>query len=259
VPFDRRSKLKRSNTLALRSVFGLVGGLAFVACPRRWRFGVARRLARGLQSLVRAADRYGFPRRRWPRLDGYQELSLQYTLQGLDRLGIQFDPALTVHGADAIPAGGVLIATAHLFLNHLFIRWLVEQGRQVSIVMAQPPERPQLLGARASVDVIKSDATVFFRIRQRIAAGRVVVIALDGRTETAGWRRVETPVGPRFVSDALMRFAERSGIPMLFAITRIARDGGIVTNIVRPSSNRTGVVLDEYCRFLRTQAEQVAH
>jgi hypothetical protein len=248
-----------TGALRLRSVFTMVGGLAFVACPRRWRFGVARQLARGFQPIVRARERSRSPLCRWSTIDGYQELSLQYTLHGLERQGIQFDPAVTVHAADAIGAGGVLIASAHVFLNRLFIRWLVEQGRQVSIVMSEPPERLPLLGARASLDVIKADATVFFGIRQRIAAGRVVVIALDVKKEVAGWRRVETPVGPRFVSDAVMQFAERAGIPILFAITRIAGDGEIVTNIVRPSSNRTGVVFDEYCRFLHTEAEQIAH
>jgi hypothetical protein len=173
------------------------------------------------------------------------------------RLDVEFDPGLSVRGADAIGAGGALLVSGHFFLNSLLVRWLFDRGHKVTSVMFDPGDRPTIVGTRVPLDVIRPDRMVLVRIRRRVAAGGVVVMALDSARPLEGGRTVETPAGPRYVSETLPRFAERAGIPILYCATRVAPDGEVVVNVVRPSSSRADVVLDEFCRFLLAETEQI--
>ena len=91
------------------------------------------------------------------------------------------------------------------------------------------------------------------RIRARVAAGYLVAAAVDRTEPLAGWHALSTPQRTVFVSDMIMRLAERSAIPLLFAATRMTADGRIVTNFVRPTAARAECMLHEFSRFLRSE------
>ncbi|HYE73416.1 MAG TPA: hypothetical protein VEF04_08795 [Blastocatellia bacterium] len=228
-------------------------GFGFKLCPRQWRFPLAQRFARVFQSLLRRTSQYT---NRDTQLDGYCEEALRLTLYTMKRLDVEYDPHITVLGAEAIKRGSLIISL-HFYLNPLFVRWLMDAGYQVSQVAASIPDQPKYAGSQLPGDALKSDAKVFFGIRRRVAAGGVVVIYLDHPRPLNNGRIVETPVGPRYVSDAALKFAERFQIPVLFCSTRMTEQGQIVTRVIRPSSHHAAGLLDEYCNFVSAEARQV--
>lgn len=68
-------------------------------------------------------------------------------------------------------------------------------------------------------------------------------------------RAVVCPTGvERYVGDALMRFAESDGLPLVFVATRLGSTGQVVASIVRPSSSLESIVFDEFRQFLVTES-----
>lgn len=230
---------------------GAALGVGLGACPRRWRFAVARRAAGIIQPLLRV-------QRLWvrdgPAFYGRRAAALSIACSGMHRLGVGFDPAMTVHGAEKIGPGGALVVTAHFHLTHLFVRWLHDRGHKVSMVMFRTPERPRIAGTRSPLDVIAADERVFVRVRRRVREGRVVFLVLDAARPLGGYVGVETPNGRRYVSDAAMRFAERARIPLLCCSTVIGPGGVVVKIYALPP--RASTAFGEFCRFLINAAKE---
>jgi hypothetical protein len=236
------------------SLIASAAGRALAACPRRRRFAAARRLARAVHPLVR---RTAFYKTR-TRLDGYREDALRLAIHTMGRLGVEFDPIVTVRGAEAVGAGGAIVISGHFLLNGMFLRWLYERGSRVSVLMAQAPDRPKvIIGTRVPLEVLLPDPMVLVRVRRRVTAGGVVLMDIDALEPGEGRHRVDTPMGPRYVSDAVMRFAERAKLPILFCATRVARGGEVVVSVARPTSSCAASVLREFCHFLVAEARQV--
>jgi len=168
---------------------------------------------------------------------------------------MEFDQTLAVRGADSIGEGGAILVSAHFGLSLLFVRWLYDHGYQVSVVTEQI-NRKTIPGRRAPVEVLLPDEMVFVRIRQRIASGGLVLINVDSELPAERRHKIEVKYGPLYVSDNVMRFAERARIPLLYHATRVLADGEIVTRIVRPTSTNASVAFEEFCRFLREEIDQ---
>lgn len=229
-------------------------GVGFALCPRPYRFAAARHLAIPLRPLRRLITRYSTWRGAAHRL-GYRNAALQCTFDSLYNSGIEFDQTLAVQGADSIGEGGAILVSAHFGLSLLFVRWLYDHGYQVSVVTEQI-NRKTIPGRRAPVEVLLPDEMVFVRIRQRIADGGLVLINVDSELPAERRHKIEVKYGPLYVSDNVMRFAERARIPLLYHATRVLDNGEIVTRIVRPTSTNASVAFDEFCRFLREEIEQ---
>src|SRR5262249_39637736 len=149
------------------------------------------------------------------------EEALAQALESMAFRGVEFEPELVVQGAEVIPCGGVILATGHFRLNRLFLRWLFDRGRPGAAGMKPPRPVPYVWGTRVRLDAILADRQVLLRLRRRLAAGATVFIDLDGPEPSPGARLVETVVGPRYVSDAVPRFAERLGLPVVFCSTLV--------------------------------------
>lgn len=227
-----------------------IGDIAFSLCGRRWRFADALRLASVVRPVLRWVSRDPHP---LGHLDPDLDRALVLTLDRMARRDVEFDPTLTVTGTDSLGAGGAIIISGHFFLNHLFLRWLHDRGRRVSIIMTQPV-RARILGTHVPLDVIEADALCLVRARSRVAAGDIVAIPVDCISRLEGCRSVDTPYGKVFVSDKIMRFAELVGVPVLFIATHVSREQGeIIVNVVRPTSMEATVAYDEFCQFLGEQ------
>lgn len=229
-------------------------GVGFALCPRPYRFAAARHLATPLRPLRRLITRYSTWRGAAHRV-GYRNAALQCTFDSLYNSGMEFDQTLAVRGADSIGEGGAILVSAHFGLSLLFVRWLYDHGYQVSVVTEQI-NRKTIPGRRAPVEVLLPDEMVFVRIRQRIASGGLVLINVDSELPAERRHKIEVKYGPLYVSDNVMRFAERARIPLLYHATRVLADGEIVTRIVRPTSTNASVAFEEFCRFLREEIDQ---
>lgn len=226
-------------------------GLLLHIVPRRHRFAVAVRMAERLQPVVRHMLRH-LP----PRIDGSREESLRFVCRGARQINLRFDPKLIIRGAEHIGAGGAIFISGHFMLNGLFARWLHDQGHRVSVVMRFPPERPVIQGTRLPLDVIKADELTFVRIRQRVADGGMVIIDIDDPDPSRRSHLVETRRSPRYVSETVLKFAERARIPLLFCATRVTTRNEVLTTIAHPSMPQSEIVLNEFCRFLQAEAAQ---
>ncbi|MGH9942587.1 MAG: hypothetical protein ACRD9R_09570 [Pyrinomonadaceae bacterium] len=227
-------------------------GVGLAACPRRHRFTAARHLARLLQPLRRFISLYSCWKGGAHRV-GYRNDALECTVDSLCNSDIEFDPTLLVQGAEAIGPGGAIFVSAHFGLSTLFVRWLSDHGYRVSVVTKR--KNRKIPGRLDPLEVIRPDAMALVRIRQSVAAGGVVLIYIDSEHPTEGWRQIEVKYGPLYISDTIMRFAERARIPLLYCATRVLDDGRIVTRITRPSSSRAAVALDEFCQFLQEEID----
>lgn len=228
-------------------------GIGFGVCPRRHRFTAARHLARPLRPLRRLISRYSTWRGGAHRV-GYRNDALECVVNSLCNSDIEFDPTLVVRGADAIGPGGAILVSAHTGLSPLFVRWLSDRGHRVSVVTKR--KNRKIPGRRDPLEVIRPDSMMLVRVRQRVAAGGMVLLYIDSELPIEGWHKVQVKYGPLYVSDKIMRFAERARLPLLYCATRVQADGEIVARIVRPTSTSAAVAFDEFCQFLREEIEQ---
>jgi hypothetical protein len=85
----------------------------------------------------------------------------------------------------------------------------------------------------------------------------MVIIDIDDPDPSRRSRLVETRRCPRYVSDAVIKFAEHAQIPLLFCATRVTTEREVLTNLARPSLPDSSIVLNEFCRFLQEEATQI--
>jgi hypothetical protein len=224
--------------------------LAVALCPRRTRFSALLHLSRVATPLLRRiAPTPPF----FGNLDGYREQVIIEALARLTRHGILVEPRLTVKGQAALPAGGAILVSGHFSLNWLFLRWLHDHGARVRAVAPEPPPQSDFIGTRMPLHFIKADALGLLRIRRWVAAGGVVGIVLDRREGGARWHSVPTVAGPLFVTDMIMRLAERANLPLLFVSTRLTAGDEVEVEVIRPTGTHAAVIFEEFCRFLRAE------
>lgn len=230
---------------AVAEIAGRVAARAFAMLPRRYRFAAARRLAILLGPLYRFTPAY---RRRPSQLDGCYEELLRVLYRIMARAGVGFDPELEIQ-ADVLPRGGALLVSAHFLLNGLLIRWLLDHGHG-PVRVANSDRVEYYAGTRTAIATIKPGPSTLVRIRSLLRDGHKVIAYIDDRQAHDDWTPVETNAGTKYISDALMRFAERTGTPLYFVFTRIA-EGRVVTSIeAAPSSAEaaTGQFLERFRR-----------
>jgi hypothetical protein len=186
-------------------------------------------------------------------LDGELDRTLVLLLDRMARRNVKFDPSLTVLGAEALDSTGAILISGHFFLNNLFLRWLHDRGRRVSIIMTTRPARTRFIGTDDPMEIIEADSLCLLRARRRVAEGGIVGIPVDCISHLDGTPSIDSPYGKLFLPQNVMRFAERAGIPLLFVATHVTRDGLVVTNLVRPSSTQADSVYQEFCQFMLSQ------
>jgi hypothetical protein len=230
--------------------------LLLAAAPPICRFPIAQQLARLAEGAARAGW-FGMARTR--RFDGCREMALLRFLLKMYWRGITFDAQIRVIGANNLGSAGALIMSGHFYLNLLFLRWLRDQGRRVTLVAADPVKTYTLPGTGELLDVIPADRAVFTRIRQRVDNGRLVLlmpdIPLSGKSVAAC--TVRSPSGTQEIKTSAFVFAEKAGIPLLFCSTRVSPDYQVFTKIVRPPSQNASAARESFVRFLEAEAAEI--
>lgn len=213
---------------------------AFGLLPRRYRFKVALRLAVVLGPLYRFTPRY---KRRPSLLDGYREEVLRAFVFSMTSAGVAFDPELEVRGSD-VPAGGALFAGAHFLLNGLFLRWLLDHGHRPLTIANQPPGRCYA-GTSTVIANINPGPSAFIEARRVLREGRKILVNVDDRAPHEGWIPVETGAGTKYISDAVMRFAEKTGTPLYFVFVRVEK-GRVVATLSPAPADAMAAFLERF-------------
>lgn len=224
--------------------------IAISHCPRRWRFHYAVWLSRVVGPILYRSSLHQRPLRS---LDTYHERTLSRLIQRMVHQRLGFDPVIDVQGLDALHDSAAILISGHFSLNLLGLRWLYDHGHPVTLVTEHSWLYSHTIGISAVSETICPDAFSLINIRSRLLSRKKIGIDIDCFSRNGGPRTIETPMGTVFIRDTIMKFAERMGVPVLFVVTHFTRDGNVSANIVRPSSTRAEIVLDDFCRFLAAE------
>jgi hypothetical protein len=190
-------------------------------------------------------------------LQGPRERSLWFLLNRLFAHDIDFIPVLRAQPPQ-LPgeSGGALIITSHHFLNRLFMLWLTQQGRRVTLVSGVQ-DLAEHLGSRNKVERIRPNEQTYLRARRRIRDNHLVIITTDALQPIPNSRPLELGGVTHYISETAPRFAERARIPLLFAFTRIGAGGQVLVHLARPSTTQANIAMDEFCQFLSREVAKM--
>ena len=220
--------------LSARAFRVLIAGLGRLV-PRSLRYRYARLFARLFRPLI------AYQLRSIPglaSLNSELELSLGYVMRAMTEYGCQFDLPARIHGADAIPSGGVLFTTGHLFLAIAGVRFLCDQGRKVFLVRLTPEHR--LIGTRIPMPVIVPGNLLFVRMRNALRGGTSVAIMLD-----------DALASELVIRRQAIEVAVRSGIPIVFFGANLGNDGAIDVVFERPRASDGEAIARELIDFIQ--------
>lgn len=244
----------RSFAYAVRSFVADAAGHAFRILPRRARYAVAHRIALLIAPILRRSPYYA---RRPSRLDGSREEALRIMLRLLARSRVPFDPDIDVRGRELFPGTPALIVSAHFLLNVHMSRWMFDAGRDLTAVLGGEREPMYYSGTLRPLGRIILGPSVLLQMRRVLAEGSSVFIDIESGRVTEGWTQLETAAGQRWVSIKALKFAQRIGVPVVFASTLIDTHGRMVVTYARPSSDDPEVTLREFCEFFRNEAARI--
>jgi lauroyl/myristoyl acyltransferase len=231
--------------------------------PRPYRFGAAKALARALAPLVQQTSWYRAQRRL--RIDGVSEIALHHVLNIMANSGALFDPEISVDGAGTLNAAlkngqGVLMVAPHALLSLLLFRYLYDINC-VPTVLSAAPSVP-IYGRRLAARAVQPSPAGMFGLRSALRSGGVVCAMIDQR-RSHGRRtiEVETPEGPIYISDALIRLAELSNANVIFTAVRLDKRRGAVLTFAAPETApfiNVETITRDFVSFLQEHVAAVA-
>ena len=212
------------------------------------RFKLALRLARWGGPLIKAAGYFPMPAFA---SGNYREFLTAGFLQSLTNRGAEFDAVIEVRGAELIPEKGAILLSGHFYLNFVFLRWLHDNERAHSVFLATGTDRWPILGTNTELKRLLPGNISLVRVKQLLSEGEIVIAAIDDCEHHPNWTKLEIAGREIYISDALIRFAERSGTPVFFFDTYFESNYKIVTEIVRPSLAEHATIVDDFEPFIR--------
>lgn len=237
--------------------------LGLWATPRPYRFGAAKALARALAPLVSRTPWYREQRRL--RIDGVSEIALHHVLSIMANSGALFDPEISVDGAGTLDAAlkkgrGVLIVAPHALLSLLLFRYLYDINCVPTVISAAP--FVPIYGRRLVARAVQPSPASMFGLRSALRSGGVVCAMIDQRS-SEGRRtiEVETPEGPIYISDALIRLAKLSDASVIFTAVRLYKRRGAVLTFGAPeaaSFASVETITRDFVTFLQEHMAAVA-
>lgn len=240
-----------------------LAGLCFSATmrliPRRRRFEAAMLIARAAIPLVRRTG--AFKEQQRGKVDGAREIALHLVLNTLTKNGIEFDPDLTVHGAEELErmlaAGkGVLLISPHTVLSLLMLRFLHDAGHAPVVIAADPQMR--ISGTNVTAETLQPSPTFLVATRTRLRRGRLVC-GMPDRGEPSAGRTIEfaTANGQIILAPALLQVAARCRANVMFL--RVQVEGRAVVATMTPppaeAAGSTDALTEAFIEFVRAHVQ----
>lgn len=236
---------------------------AMWAAPRRYRFRAAVAFARAFAPLARRTIWYREQSRL--RIDGPREVALHHALSIMSHSGALFDLDLRVEGAEKLDAAigrgrGVLIISPHALLSLSLFRYLYDTGRVPAIVSMAP--FAHIYGTRLLARAVQPSPVFMIGLRGVLREGGIVCAMIDcGRPGGARTVEFQTPEGPMYVSDALIRLAKRCDASVVFTSVRTDERRGVVLTFGEPEGGAEAGVratTEDFVAFVRAHVAAVA-
>ena len=231
---------------------GLALALAVRVIPARFRFQAAINIARWIEPLIKRTPAYAG--RAQFRMDGLRETSLELVLMMLSRHGTVFHPDLHIDGLDHVPSGrsgSTLLVGPHTMLSRLFVRYLEDAGIETWVIDSDNPDQ-RIPGTRAAARVLLPSATLFFKVRRLLAAGKTVIAMIDRCQAEPHTSSFETNAGHVFVSYPLLQLALRQRAKVVFIATRVDERSRVVIrlSVPAPGSRAVSETLRDFITFM---------
>jgi hypothetical protein len=219
----------------------------FFLFGRRARFFHALRLIRIAEPFLRRLPRYRTPAHG---LGSDREFLTSALLNTLSDHDVEFDADILVTG-DELPADeGAILISGHFYLNFVFFRRLYDIGRQTTIFLVTPPKEWRVMGTKVPLEVLRPRAASLLQVKRRISEGRLVALAIDNFEQLPNYKKLNVPGRDVFVSDSIIKFAEKLNIPLFFFDTFFDKDNRIVVNVRKAEAKQSALVLDEFADFI---------
>ena len=217
----------------MRHTAARIAGQLFRLVPYRRRLAAALFVSR----LVPFIQRFRTP------FESDADARARVLVRTLAYANVPFANDVVVKGAEEL-RGPAVIVTAHMFLNGLLLRALIERGHRLAIVRTYPPDPPWLAGSSIPLENLLVTPTIFVTLRRRLADGEIAFINVDGAPQPNPWQ-----VHGIYLSEAAVAFARKLSVPLFFAATRV--DGRRIISELRPATaSNVDEVMAELKSFL---------
>ena len=165
-------------------------------------------------------------------IDSYRDIALWRLMMAAAQSGLRYDPVVEQRGRDRFDAAleggrGVLLAAPHSLLGYVLLRLLRDHGR-APVAVASGADVP-IFGTTEAARIIPVSETALAEAVRTLRTGEVLCAMIDRPGPEPNSFEIQTPLGPLYLSDALLRFALREQASILFCTARVADDQLIVT------------------------------
>lgn len=225
----------------VKSVSAAVAMSLAVFPPER-RFAAALKYAR----LLRLPLSIFSPSRDNPGFSPTERV-LRVILQTATRRNLTFSIPLREAGMDRLHSsyrrfGRLVLCSGHFPLNGVITTVLCRHGYPVALLSWVPTTPSVSWGTRVKCDVIRARFPhTLVQARTHLAGAKVLLFEVDSHVPprgTGGASSYQSRNGRRYVYHSFFHLAERTGTPVLFFGTRLARDGVVEVFIEAPDSTQ---------------------
>ncbi|MDQ1638986.1 MAG: Bacterial lipid biosynthesis acyltransferase [Pyrinomonadaceae bacterium] len=229
--------------------------------PRRYRFKMATRFTAALTPIVKRTPWY----RKHDSLgiDGVEEIALYHALSIMTRGGVLFDLEIKIEGAEILRAAlrnshGTLMVAPHALLSVLLIRYLHDVSCPPTTVAAT--SFVHIYGTRFVIPALQPSSNLLIRIRTALRRGDLVYAMIDEAPRNSA-RTIQFTSGTRavYVSDALIKLAQRCDAGVIFTSARLDERQNIVLRFEAPMAGAETSELSitkSFVNFLETHVER---
>ena len=224
--------------------------------PRRLRWPVLLSASRLATPLIPRADGQAAA---GMGIDSWRDIALWRLMMAAAASGLGYDPIVEQRGREhlesALESGrALLIAAPHSLLGYVIFRILRDRGH-TPVAITSGPHVP-VFGTTDLARVVPVSETLLAEVVRTFRAGGIVCAMIDRPSPEPNAFGIQTPIGPIYISDALLRFALRERASILFCTARI-EDGRLVLTWAAPShSAGTDGVGSEFAAFVAARIEE---
>lgn len=218
----------------VRNTLAFLASLPFRLVPRSLRFRFVLMLGAALTPLVARTlmDRGGVH----PTVGSARDEALRILFRALTRMRVTYDAAIEADVDETLlPSmrnGAVVFVSGHLPINGLLMRWLYDQGHQITGVR-ETPGKAFVWGTDVEIEILPPARNIMLQMRQRLTSGRSLLLAIDRARPNARPFPTVTRFGPTDIATPIFTLVEKLGIPIFFYGVRATKNGPPILTVRR--------------------------
>jgi lauroyl/myristoyl acyltransferase len=160
-------------------------------------------------------------------IDSWRDIALWRLMMAAAAAGLRYDPVVEHRGRDHLDAAlgsgrGILLAAPHSLLGYVLLRLLRDRGGE-PVAIASGLDVP-IFGTADMARIIPVSPTLLAEAVRTLREGGTLCAMIDRPGPEPNAFESPTPLGPLYVSDALLRFALRERASILYCTVRVEKE-----------------------------------